>query len=99
MNQHRTRLTLDAVLVHRATPENISANSTYLDNPQTNDEPNVILYVTQNWNPGGDTGTYNDHPIGVWYDSSTQRWAIFNQDREAMPEGAAFNVAVLEDPT
>jgi hypothetical protein len=91
--------TLDAVFVHRATPENISANSTYLDNPQTNDDPNVILYVTQNWNPGGDTGTYNDHPIGVWYDSSTQRWAIFNQDREALPDGAAFNVAVLEDPT
>jgi hypothetical protein len=91
--------TLGAVFVHRATPENISANSTYLNNPQTNNEPNVILYVTQNWNPGGDTGTYNDHPIGVWYDSSTQRWAIFNQDREAMPEGAAFNVAVLEGPT
>ena len=91
--------TLGAVFVHRATPENISANSTYLNNPQTNNEPNVILYVTQNWNPGGDTGTYNDHPIGVWYDSDRQRWAIFNQDREAMPEGAAFNVAVLEGPT
>ena len=90
----------DAVFVHRATPENISANSTYLDNPLTNDEPNAILYVTQNWNPGGGgTGTYNDHPIGVWYDSSAQRWAIFNQDRDAMPEGAAFNVAVLEEPT
>jgi hypothetical protein len=88
-----------SVFVHRATPENISENSTYLDNPRTNDQPNVILYVTQNWNPDGDTGIYNDHPIGVWYDSSAQRWAIFNQDREAMPEGAAFNVAVLEGPT
>jgi hypothetical protein len=91
--------TLGAVFVHRATPENISANSTYLDNPLINDDPDVILYVTQNWNPGGGTGTYNDHPIGVWYDSSTQRWAIFNQDREVMPEGVAFNVAVLEEPT
>ena len=27
--------------------------------------PNVILYVTQNWNPGGSGGTYNDDPIGV----------------------------------
>ena len=89
---------LDA-FVHRATPENISANSTYLDNPQTNDEPNVILYVTQNWNPGSGEGIYNDHPIGVWYDSNRQRWAIFNQGREEMPEGAAFNVAVLEEPT
>jgi hypothetical protein len=86
----------DAVFVHRATPENISANSTYLDNPRTNDDPDVILYVTPNWNPGGGNGTYNDHAVGVWYDGGAQRWAIFNQDREPMPDGAAFNVAVLE---
>jgi hypothetical protein len=86
----------DAVFIHRATPENISQNSTYLDNPLTNGDPNVILYVTQNWNPGGGAGTYNEHPIGVWYDDSRQQWAIFNQDRETMPDGTAFNVAVLE---
>jgi hypothetical protein len=89
----------DAVFIHRATPENISGNSTYLDNLLTNDDPNVILYVTPNWNPGGGVaGTYNEHPVGVWYDSSRQRWAIFNQDCETMPDGAAFNVAVLEEP-
>jgi hypothetical protein len=87
----------DAVFIHRATSENISANSTYLDNPLTNDNPNVMLYVTPNWNPEGSAGTYNDHSIGVWYDSERQRWAIFNQDREPMPDGAAFNVAVLEE--
>jgi hypothetical protein len=86
----------DAVFVHRATPENLSENSTYLDNPLTNDDPNVVLYVTQNWNPEGNVGIYNEHPIGVWYDDSRQRWAIFNQDRGTMPDGAAFNVAVLE---
>lgn len=86
----------DAVFVHRATPENLSENSTYLDNPRTNGDPNVVLYVTQNWNPEGNVGIYNEHPIGVWYDDSRQRWAIFNQDRGTMPDGAAFNVAVLE---
>ena len=89
----------NSVFVHRATPENTSANSTYLDNPLANDNPNVILYVTQNWNPGDSAGTYNDHTTGVWYDPSRQRWAIFNQDRDPMPDGAAFNVAVLEEPT
>lgn len=87
---------IDAAFVHHATSENISANSTYLDNALINGDPNVILYVTQSWNPGGGSGTYNDHPIGVWYDADTQRWAIFNQDRGTMPEGAAFNVAVLK---
>jgi len=91
--------TFDSVFIHRATSENISANSTYLDNPLINDDPNVILYVTQNWNPGGGAGTYNNHPIGVWFDDSRQRWAIFNQDLEPMPDGVSFNVAVLEEPT
>ena len=88
--------TADAVFVHRATPENLSENSTYLDNTLINGNSNVVLYVTPNWNPGGGAGTYNEHPIGVWYDDGRQRWAIFNQDRETMPDGAAFNVAVLK---
>ncbi|MCA1740779.1 MAG: hypothetical protein LC740_18750, partial [Actinobacteria bacterium] len=58
-----------------------------------NGNPNAVLYVTQNWNPGGrEGGTYNDHPVGVWYDTNREKWAIFNQDRAAIPEGAAFNV-------
>lgn len=89
----------DATFIHRATSENISANSTYLDHPVTNENPDVLLYVTQNWNPEGGAGTYNSHPIGIWYDSSRQQWAIFNQDRETIPDGAAFNVAALEGPT
>ena len=89
----------DSAFIHYATSENISENNTYLDNSLTNDNPNVILYVTPNWNPGGSGGTYNDHPIGVWYNSNRQKWAIFNQDGEPMPDGAAFNVAVLEEPT
>ena len=89
----------DAVFVHRATAENISADNTYLDSDVINDNPDAILYVTPNWNPGGEGDTYNDHATGVWYDEDAGRWAIFNQDRETIPEGAAFNVAVLEGPT
>ena len=85
-----------AVYVHRATAENVSDNSTYLDNPLINNNPNAIVSVTQNWNPGGGAGTYNDHPVGVWYDSSIERWAVFNQDRAAMPEGAAFNISASQ---
>jgi hypothetical protein len=48
--------------------------------------------------PGG-SGKYNNHPIGVWYDRDRSKWAIFNQDRAAMPVGADFNVAVLKEPT
>ena len=89
----------ESMFIHRATSESIAENSTYIENRLINANPEAILFVTQNWNPGGNGDTYNDHPIGVWYDSSRQRWAIFNQDREAMPDGAAFNVAVSKEPT
>jgi hypothetical protein len=78
--------------IHRATPSNIKNNWTVIDHPSTNGAPNAILVVTPNYNPGGRGGTYLDHPIGVWFTDG--RWAIFNQDRAPMPEGAAFNVLV-----
>jgi hypothetical protein len=79
--------------VHYAVPDNTIGNSTYLDNPLTNGEPNAVLSVTQDWNPGGGRGVYNDHPIGVVYEKDVQKWAIYNQDGALMPDGAAFNVS------
>jgi sortase A len=81
-------------IVHRAGSGNIDENSTYLDDPLVNGEPGAILSVTQNWNPGGGSGTYNDHPVDVRYDTGRQQWTVFNTDGSAMPDGAAFNVAV-----
>lgn len=78
--------------IHRASPSNIKDNWTVIDHPATNGAPNAILVVTPNFSPGGKGGTYLNHPIGVWF--ADGRWAIFNQDRAPMPEGAAFNVLV-----
>jgi hypothetical protein len=83
-----------SVFIQRVTSENIIGNSAYLDNPQTNDNPDAVLFVMQNWNPAGSGGTYNDHSIGVWYDADRKQWAIFNEDGLAMPVGAAFNVII-----
>ncbi|MFN2291481.1 MAG: hypothetical protein ACK2UC_09860 [Anaerolineae bacterium] len=83
-----------AVFVHTATAGNTNSHWTYLDHPQVNNHPDALLFVTQNWNPGGVGGTYNDHPVGVWYDDTEGKWAVFNQDLIDMPEGAAFNVLV-----
>jgi hypothetical protein len=84
-----------ARFVHTATAANITENYTYIDHPLTNNNPNAIVLVTQNYNPGGGSGTYNVQPIGVWYSSSAQKWAIFNQDNStSMPVGADFNVLI-----
>jgi len=85
-----------AVFVHRDTPENTVDNETYIDHPSTNGNPDAVLSVTPNWNPGGGAGTYNDHPVDVRYDTDEEKWAILNTDLGPMPQSAAFNVEVSE---
>jgi hypothetical protein len=83
-----------ATFVHHANLLNTVGNYTYLDNQLTNGEPEAVLSVTQNWNPGGGRGVYNDHPVGTVYDADVKRWAVYNRDGASMPKGAAFNIAV-----
>lgn len=84
----------DEGFVHRAAQGNTVGNATYLDDPLVNGKPGAEVSVTQNWNPGGGAGVYNDHPVGVLYDEDAGRWFVYNEDDARMPEGAAFNVAV-----
>jgi len=81
------------VFVHTATAGNIIGNWTIIDHPLTNNNPNAIVSITQNWNPGGTGEIYNDHVVGVWYHDGLEKWAIFNQDGITMPTGASFNVS------
>jgi hypothetical protein len=83
-----------AGFVHQTDPANTAGNYTYLDSRLTNAQPDAVLQVTQNWNPGGGSGVYNNHPTGVIYDSRLNQWAIYNRDGARLPRGAAFNVAV-----
>jgi hypothetical protein len=78
--------------VHTATADNVIANRTVISHPLLDDNPGAIVHVTPNWNPGGTDGTYNDHPIGIYYEND--RWWIFNQDLAAVPVDADFNVVV-----
>jgi hypothetical protein len=82
------------VFIHRATATNTFFNETVIDHPHSNNDPNAIVFVTQNWNPGGTAGTYNPHAVGVYY--SPPRWRIFNQDGISMPTNAAFNVMIVK---
>ncbi len=88
----------DQGFVHRAAPPNTFGNVTYLDAPLLNGRPGADVSVTQNWNPGGGNGVYNDHPVGVLYDEDADRWLVYNEDDAPMPNGAAFNVAVSGNP-
>ena len=83
-----------AGFVHYAKPSSTDGNYTYLDNRLTNGKPDVVLSITQNWNPGGGRGVYNNHPVGATYDEKLEQWAIYNRDGAPMPDDAAFNFIV-----
>jgi hypothetical protein len=85
------------IFVHTANAGNITSNYTYIDHPSANNNPNAIIFITANWNPGGGSGVYNTSALGVWYSASAQKWAIFNQDLSAMPSGMSFNVMVFNN--
>ncbi|MDD5370864.1 MAG: hypothetical protein PHQ40_17415, partial [Anaerolineaceae bacterium] len=85
------------VFVH-TTPSNNVGKVTYMNNPLTNGQPNAIVFVTLNYDPGGVCGACvtDNHPIGVGYlAENANMWGIFNQDGTDMPVGASFNVFVL----
>jgi uncharacterized SAM-binding protein YcdF (DUF218 family) len=85
-----------AVFIHHATSENTVENHTYVNRSLPNKNPDAVVLVTPNWNPGGGAGTYNDHFVSVRYDVGKQKWAIFNKDLASIPEGAAFGMAVSD---
>src|SRR5215203_2722099 len=74
--------------VHTTSVANISANWSYLDNPQLNGNPNKIIQVTA-------LVSNSRRQTGVWYDSSRAKWAVYNQDLSPMAAGSGFHVAVL----
>jgi hypothetical protein len=78
--------------IHTATSSNTKDNWTAIDNPLASD-PNALVFAIPNWSPPDGSRKTNSHPIGVWY--TGKQWAIFNEDRASMREGAAFNVEIL----
>ncbi|MBS1903934.1 MAG: hypothetical protein JSS75_09535 [Bacteroidetes bacterium] len=84
-----------AAFVHTATAANkLSANGTDVDNAMCNGDPNCFLFVTQKLNPSNIT--YNNSPIGVYYNTTRSKWEIFNENNVAIPDNAQFNVLVIK---
>lgn len=85
--------------LHRVTETNTSGAQTTIDHPSTNNNPEAMVYALPNFNPNGQGGVYNNHPIRVSYDAAAGRWQIVNQDQQPFNNDAAFNLAILGAPT
>ena len=74
---------------------NTNSSYTTINNPLTDGNPNAIILVTPNYNPGNAGGTNANFPISELYNTILNNWQIFKQDGTDMPAGTAFNVFVL----
>ena len=74
----------------KATTANTSGDTTFFSNSNTDGNPNNVTFVTQNWNPGGVGGTYNNEQIGVWYASTEE--GVFNENVSTPPVNSAYNL-------
>jgi len=80
---------------HTATVVNTSNNLTLLDNAYLNSNPDAKVFAMPANNPG--SGSYFNHNIGVYYQTESGRWGIFNQVKtEAILAGSSFFVYVSQ---
>ncbi len=69
---------------------------TYIDNPLTNGNQNVKIFVVHDFTTSSGTMGYVDDEIGVWYDGAG--WSIYTENPNSyLFPGATFNVLVIAD--
>ncbi len=88
----------DLIFTHIANPG--SGSSDYIseiDHPDLNDNPDAVFFVTHVYNPGGTGGILNDNQTGTWYNSSSSRWTVFNEDFTPIVIDAAYNIYVANE--
>jgi|GEM_PF-3912608 len=82
--------------IHVASASNIGGNITTLDNPILNNNPNALVFVTHNQDPGGiPSGVLKNLSVGVYYSTIVNKWTIFNEDGTDISPGASFNVLII----
>jgi hypothetical protein len=72
----------------RANGSNNSANTLRLAHPSLDATQSARALVTPNWSLGSVT---NNVPFGVFYDTTSLLWAVYNQNIATMPNGAGYS--------
>lgn len=81
------------VFRHVSSGGNVFGNMTHIDHPLTNLDPTALLVVTHEYAAGA--AAYIG-AVGIYYDNTQGKWAIFREDTAAMPTGMIFNVFVVK---
>jgi hypothetical protein len=81
----------DVTFLHRVSNA-VPSSSSPINNVNVNGLPSHYLQVTSNWNPDGASGIYDNHPVGIFYQSGLSRWWLRHEDLAAFPNGARYNM-------
>ena len=84
----------DICFLHEATAANTTGNWSDIDHPATNNNPNAIILVTHNMNSDGSLDR-NDKVTSVFYNTTTNKWAVFNEDVSSLLVGSSYNIYVV----
>ncbi len=79
----------DNSILQTAVSGNIQGSTTKIDNPALNNNPNAIIYVTQNWTP---YSVYNSINVSTFYNGT--QWTIYNEDNSNIAVNSSYNVYI-----
>ena len=91
--------TATPAFVHVATGANIEAlnpHRTTISNPLCDGDPNAMLIITHNYNPGGGGGILDANPTSVYYNPTLSKWQIYHDNFAALATNCAWNVLVIK---
>jgi len=80
--------------LHASLTYNTDGDSTYLDNPLLNGQPNAKVLVMPQSTPYGFGSLAADETQGVWYNPIRHQWGIFNENFDNMLTNQAWAVFV-----
>lgn len=64
------------VFVHTVTSANVTGGYlSTIDNIALNNNPDAVFFITKNF----DGTTYDNSNLGIWYNTSTNKWTIYNE--------------------
>jgi hypothetical protein len=91
--------TTTPAFVHRATGSNIDPigpHRTTISNPLCDGDPNAILIITHNYNPGLTGNVLDTNATSVFYNSGLGKWQIYHDNFVAMATNSAWNVLIIK---
>jgi hypothetical protein len=79
--------------LQKASNSNSSGNASSVNNSHSNNDPDALIFVTANYDPRGQGGTYDDSPLSIGYSPVFGKWQVQNRVG-SMQVHMAFNLVI-----